>query len=172
MLDKQQPESSIIDLLCKLIALAAAITLMVVAGTVCADVLGRWLFNRPIAWVSDLNRYNNAVALTGFFALCLIQRRNITVKFLGRAAGPSVSKWLDVFADVCTLLVFCALAWQFTRYTIRVYGNGLSSLLLLVPQWPWWIVITAIIYFCVIVQMLALVRSVREGAGAEHAALT
>lgn len=166
-----EPDNTPVDKLARLLALAAAIAIMLTAASVTADVLGRWLFNRPLAWVSDLNRYNYAVALAGFFPLCMAERRFIDVRFVGQFFGPPVARVLDVFADVCTLAVFCAIAWQFTRYTIRTFGNGLSSLLLLIPQWPWWAATTIIVYFCVVVQAVVLLRTIKRGASDDGAEL-
>ncbi len=149
-----------LDFAASVIAVGAGAVIMIIALAVCFDVIMRWLFNSPVLWVADLNRYNYAVAIAAFFPLCMAGKRFIVVRALGGAFGPKVSNGLEVFGDFCTLLVFTAIAWQFYRYTQEVWSNGLTSFLLRVPQAPWWTVTTAIIGFCLVVQVAVLIRSI------------
>jgi len=142
-------------------ALIGAVAIMIVAVTICADVLLRWLFNAPILGVDDLGQFNLAVIVSCFFPMCLVGGHNITVRFLGKSLGTRASLWLEVFGHVCTLLIFVLFAWQFFRFTLYdVTLTGLSTTVLQVPQAPWWWVSTALMWVCVPLQAIVLFESV------------
>jgi TRAP-type C4-dicarboxylate transport system permease small subunit len=139
------------------VSLVGAVAMMVVACAIVVDVLMRWLFNSPILGVDDLSQYNLAVIVCSFFPVCLVGGHFVTVRFLGRALGTRGALWLEVFGNLCTLFIFVLFAWQFFRFTLYdVTLTGLATVVLEVPQAPWWWVVTALIWLCVPVQIVVV----------------
>ena len=143
------------------LAFIGAVAIMIVAVAICGDVLMRWLFNSPILGVEDVQEFNLAVIVSSFFPVCLAGGHNITVRFLGHALGTRRGLWLEVLGHSFTLFVFCLFAWQFFRFTLDdVTRTGLATVVLEVPQAPWWWIVTAIMALCVPIQVMVVVESV------------
>ena len=141
-------------------AFIGAVAIMMVAVAIVGDVLARWLFNSPILGVDDLSQFNLAVIVTSFFPMCLVGGNNITIRFLGKALGTRASLWLEVLGNSVTLFIFVLLAWQFFRFTLYdVTYTGLATVVLQIPQAPWWWIATAIIWLCVPLQTVVLIEA-------------
>lgn len=150
------------------VALIGAVAMLVVAAAIVLDVLMRWLFNSPILGVDDLSQYNLSVIVSSFFPVCLVGGHFVTVRFLGKAVGPKNALWLELFGNVATLFVFLLFAWQFFRFTLYdVTLTGLATVVLEVPQAPWWWVVTALIWLCVPVQLLVVAEFARRAVRGE-----
>lgn len=135
------------------VALIGAIGVMVIAGSIVADVLMRWLFNTPLLIVDDLNPFNIGIVIASFFPLCLVGKHLVTIRFLGRALGNRSHLWLEVLGGLFTLFIMTLYAWQFLRFSIDVSKTGLASGVLEVPQAPWWWSISILVVISVIVQV-------------------
>lgn len=140
------------------VALIGAIGVMVIAGSIVADVLMRWIFNSPILAVDDLNPFNIGIVIASFFPLCLVGKHLVTIRFLGRALGTCSHLWLEVIGSSLTLFIMTLYAWQFVRFSIGVTNNGLASGVLEVPQAPWWWIVSIIVVISVVVQVGVLIR--------------
>ncbi|HEX9904744.1 MAG TPA: TRAP transporter small permease subunit [Propylenella sp.] len=142
-------------------AFVGAVAIMMVGIAIVSDVLMRWLFNSPILGVDDLSQFNLAVIVSSFFPMCLVGGHNITIRFLGKALGVRASLWLEVWGQSLTLLIFLLLAWQFFRFTLYdVTYTGLATVVLQIPQAPWWWVTTIIIWLCVPLQAVVVFETV------------
>ena len=141
------------------IALAGLTCLLIQAAVIVIDVLLRWLFNSPIFGMEDINQILLAAILASFFPALLIERQNITIDFLGRALGPRVSSWFDVFGHTITLLLFVIVAWQLAVYAIEVRTQ--TTLILRIPVSPGWWLTTGLMALCVPVQIIVVAVHLR-----------
>jgi TRAP-type C4-dicarboxylate transport system permease small subunit len=141
-----------------LIAFIGGIGIFVIASAIVVDVLMRWLFNAPILGVDDLSIYVLAVVVSSFFPAGLAEERFVTIRFLGKALGPQSTLWLEVFGALCTLAVFVLLAWKILLFTVEVTRTGLATIVLQLPQAPWWWIVTAVMVVCIPVQGIILVK--------------
>ncbi|MEE2760661.1 MAG: TRAP transporter small permease subunit [Pseudomonadota bacterium] len=143
------------------IALVGAVGILVLASAVVVDVLVRVLFNSPILGVDDLAKLILALIVSSFFPVCLVGGHFVTIRFLGKFLGAKGGSWLEVAGGLGTLFVFCLLAWQFFRFTLfDVTLTGLGTVVLELPQAPWWWAVTVIIIACVPVQFIVLIDAV------------
>lgn len=156
--DRQDPLARTAEV----VAVIGGLSLLVAAAAVSVDAIARWLFNSPFTLISDLNKYNYAVAIASFFPLCLVGRHLLVVQLAGMAVGPRARAWLDVVGDAFTLAMFAVITWQFFRYSREVTASGLGSYLLGIPQYPWWWLTSALVAVCVPVQAIMLVRGIRK----------
>lgn len=139
-----------------LLGLAGMLTLAV--ATVC-DVLARWLFSAPISGVRDLSQLFTAVIIASCFALCIAERNNITIRFVGSALGPRGSYSLDAFGNLITMLVFATMAWRMWAYANELAVDGETTMVLGWPFSPWWRIVSVLFGICVPVQLVVFLRS-------------
>lgn len=149
----------------RMIALAGFAGLLVVAGATMLDVVLRWLFNRPIKGLIDVTELAVVVVLAACFPVVIAQRGNITIRFLGAAAGPRVARWLDAFGSLALLAFVALVSWQLVAYTAELAASGRTTWLLRLPVTPSWAVATAIVALCVPVQAVAAAADVARALG-------
>jgi TRAP-type C4-dicarboxylate transport system permease small subunit len=150
------------DRAARAVAFLGACAVILISCSVLADVLMRWLLNSPVLAVDDLTGLNMAVAVVLCLPAGMIGKHFVTIRFLGHALGPRASRWLEFFGDVMTLLFFVFLAWQFAVFTRDVEQSGLGSMVLQVPQAPWWWGVTAVLALCVPFQCVVVARAWRR----------
>jgi TRAP-type C4-dicarboxylate transport system permease small subunit len=130
------------------IALIGLALLLLIASATVLDVLLRWLFNNPIVGLADTYSLFMSMILASCFPLCIYNRGNVTIRFLGNALGPRVRNILDAFGNLITMIVFALMAWQFWLYTDQIVLDGESTWVLSWPVSPWWRVVTILIFIC------------------------
>jgi len=140
------------------IAFIGGIGIFVIATAIVVDVLMRWLFNAPILGVDDLSIYVLAVVVSSFFPAGLAEERFVTIRFLGKALGPRSTHWLEVFGALCTLAFFMILVWKILFFTLDITRSGLATIVLQLPQAPWWWIVTVVFVICLPVQAIILVK--------------
>ena len=140
------------------VAFIGGIGIFVIATAIVVDVLMRWMFNAPILGVDDLSIYILAVVVASFFPAGLAEERFVTIRFIGKAIGPRSALWLEVFGALCTIAFFILLAWKIFFYTVDITRSGLATIVLQLPQAPWWWIVTVVIALCIPVQAIILVK--------------
>lgn len=151
-----------VDRAAYLVAIAGACLMLVISASVMIDVLMRWLFNAPVLAVDDLTNLNVAVAVVCCFPAGLVGKHLVTIRFLGRLLGRRADAWLGVLGDVFTLAFLIVLAWQFASFAQEAGESGLGSMVLQIPQAPWWWAVTSVLAASVPFQAVVVARSLRK----------
>ena len=84
-----------------------------------------------------------AIVIASCFPAGLMQRHNITIRFLGRAIGRC-RRVAGVHRRTRDARIFSLLTWQFVLYAAELGRNGRTTLTLEMPIAPWWWLATAI----------------------------
>ena len=137
-----------------------ALLLLLALGTV-LDVLLRWLFNSPIVGLSDTYSLFMAMVLGSCFPLCIYNRGNVTIRFIGNLLGPRGKNILDAFGNLVTLSFFALLAWQLWLHTDQIARDGETTWVLSWPVSPWWRVVTILIIICTPVAFVTFIQYLR-----------
>ena len=155
-----------LDRLTRRVAFIGLIGLLLVAIATMVDVLLRFLFNSPIEGYEDVTQLLFAIIVAACFPAGLLQGRNITIRFLGKALGPRAELWLEALGAAVTFVFFVLVTWQIAVFAADEMANDRYTQTLELRTGPWWWLITAIIVMCVPVQMMvALVATVRAVTG-------
>jgi TRAP-type C4-dicarboxylate transport system permease small subunit len=158
-------EKDRVDRAAALIAVLGACAILAISALVLVDVLMRWLVNAPVLAIDDLTDLNVAVAVVCCLPAGLIGKHLVTIRFLGRALGRKAELWLEVFGDVMTLAFFAVLAWQFAVFSAEAERSGLGSMVLQIPQAPWWWGVTVVFALCLPFQLVVIARSASRALG-------
>lgn len=156
-----------VEQVARALALGAAASLLGLALLTMADVLLRWLFKAPIHGFNDISALAGAVIIAACFPALIAQRGNVTIRLLGSISGPKVSRRLDIFGALVTVVFFGLMTWQYARYSAEMTGAGESTAILRWPAGPWWWVVTAMICIAALVACVVLAREV-HGRRDEH----
>lgn len=130
--------------------------LMFLAVLTLADGLLRWLANAPIDGARDLGGLAIAIAITCCIPVGLMERSNITIRFIESLAGKGVSNLFDVIASVVVGLVMVVVAWQFWLYAGKLARAHETTWVLQVPVAPYWYLVAAIFWIAVAVQAIVI----------------
>ncbi|MBW1774147.1 MAG: TRAP transporter small permease [Deltaproteobacteria bacterium] len=148
-----------INRISRVIALLGLVGMLTLAVATVCDVLARWLFSAPIAGVRDLSQLFTAVIIASCFALCIAEKNNITIRFVGSALPPRGRYSLEAFGNLVTMLVFAAMAWRIWAYANELAVDGETTMVLGWAFSPWWRTVSVLFGICVPVQLVVFLRS-------------
>ena len=147
------------------LSVAGLVGLMVLAVLTLVDGLARWLANQPLDGVRDVGAVAIALAVTCCIPVGLMERGNITIRFMESFASPAVSRVFDAFAALAVAAVVVAMAWQFTLFAGKMARANETTWVLKIPTAPFWYGVSAILWLAVLVQCIVLVLEVGRCLG-------
>lgn len=123
----------------KLVGRIAAFALLLMMLVVLADVIGRGLFNAPLASGTELTEILMAVMAFVAFPLLAYRQRDITVDLFDSLGGVGLRKYQVSLAGLCGAVVFGLTASQLAVFAKRTLTNGeISSELHFPLTYLWW----------------------------------
>ena len=127
----------IVKICCEISAkIGMAAIFILLALTVC-DVLGRFIFNRPIPGTFEVTKI--LFALSVFFSLSVSQYRgeNLGITILYDRFPRMVRVVLDIFAAVLSIATFSIAFRQTMQYAVRMKNSGTTTSVLRWQMYPW-----------------------------------
>jgi TRAP-type C4-dicarboxylate transport system permease small subunit len=144
------------------IALIGLAGLLVLVMATVLDVFLRWIFNSPIVGLNDTYAMFAAIVIASSFPLCIAQRGNITIRFVGKVLGPTMSNLFEAFGNLVTCCIFILMTWQLWLYADQLLQDGETTWILNWPVSPWWRVITVLVLVNVPVALVMAIGSFLE----------
>lgn len=113
-----------------------AFVILIMALSVTYEVIVRYIFNRPTAWVTELSSYMLvAVAFLGA-AWTLRQDGHIRMELLAETTGPKGRKFSDLAMYLVAICISAVLLWTGWNMAVANYTFGWRSMTLLkTPLW-------------------------------------
>jgi hypothetical protein len=151
------------------LAVIGLIVLVAFAASTLADGILRRFAGRPIDVVRDTAGLAVAVAVSCCFPLALLQRANITIKFVQAAFGRGVGRYFDAAAAVVVLIVMVLIARQFFVYAGNLARSGDTTTMLEIRTAPFWFAVSIVLWISAAVQAVVVAREIagcRDPAGA------
>jgi len=116
------------------VAAVGVAVLLLQAVSIVLDAGARWLLDTPLRGMEDVNSLVIGVTVASFLPALFMERGNITITLLGRALGPRVSAWFDVFGQILAFVFIGLLAWQYGDYAAELGAR--HSVILELPKKP------------------------------------
>jgi TRAP-type C4-dicarboxylate transport system permease small subunit len=142
------------------LAVVGLVLLLTFAVGTLADGLLRRFAGRPIDAVRDLGGLIAAVAVTCCFPIALLQRSNITIKFVGEFVGARAGKVCDAAASVAVGIVLIFMARQFFIYSSELLRTGDSTTMLNVRVAPFWFVVSFVLWISAAIQLRVIASAI------------
>jgi len=121
------------------VAAAAATALVLLMLVVLIDVIGRNVFNRPLASGTELTEMIMGVLAFLSFPLLAYRQRDITVDLVDMLAGDRLHKVQVALAGSVGAVLFGLLSWQSVTMAVRAAQSGEATPQLHVPlSYTWW----------------------------------
>lgn len=153
-------------------ALTGLLALLILSAAILTDAISRSLLSAPIFGLSDLVELTAPVIVASCFPMALINRQNITIRFLGRALPPRAGQVVELFGQVFVFVLICGIVWQLGSYTAGLIEHNQFTWLLRIPIWPSWIVASVLMAACIPIQVSVLadvISDLRTGRGFKSA---
>jgi TRAP-type C4-dicarboxylate transport system permease small subunit len=149
-----------LDRFTRWVAFIGLIGLLIVSVVTMVDVLLRWLFSAPIEGYEDITRLLFAIIVASCFPAGLLQGRNITIRFLGKALGRRATQYLEALGAIATLFFFTVVTWRVAAFALDETVNNRFTQTLEITTGPSWWFVSGLLLMCVPVQfVIAWVKS-------------
>ena len=124
-----------------------------------ADGLLRFFFASPMDVVRDAGGLVAAFAVSTCIPVAIIERSNISIRFLSSLFGPRVSRIADIAAGLLVEIILLLMTWQFVLFAKQAHETGAATWMLRIPAAPVWAAIAAIMAFSAALQTVVTLRA-------------
>jgi TRAP-type C4-dicarboxylate transport system permease small subunit len=138
------------------VAVVGLTVLMILAVLTLADGLMRSLLNYPLDGVRDAGSLAIAIGISCCFPIALMERSNITMRFITPLFGSRAGHFCDLLAALLTGLIFLGMAYKLTRYASDLAHTDDMTWILHIPTAPFWFVVAAVIWLSFLIQIVMI----------------
>jgi TRAP-type C4-dicarboxylate transport system permease small subunit len=114
----------------------AATGLALLMFLVAADVIGRYVLNRPIPGGYELTEYLMAIIVPLSIAFCAERKSHVGVDMVVEKLSPKMRARVEAVTLLVTLVLCAVLAWQCCVAIPESHASGLKSAVLHIPAYP------------------------------------
>ncbi len=129
------PVGRVLNRMARALAIAAGLTLVLMALMSLASIVGRTVLDMPILGDYELVQSMSAMAVAMTLPFCQMIRGHIIVDFFSTGFPKPVNRWLDGLANLVLGLAGFLFAWRTAVGMAGLYVSGDASMLLNLPTW-------------------------------------
>ncbi|MDR1968113.1 MAG: TRAP transporter small permease subunit [Burkholderiaceae bacterium] len=144
------------------IAIVGLLALMFLAALTLADGLLRSFFNYPLEGVRDAGALAIAIGVSCCFPIALLERSNITVRFIAHLFGVRASRFCDLLAALLTGLIFFGMAYKLSSYALEQARTNDMTWILHIPTAPFWFGVAVVMWLSVVMQCIMIVTAAHQ----------
>lgn len=101
-----------------------------------ADVTLRYVFNRPIGGSVELTQYMMAIIVAFGLAYCAVMKGHVRVDFAISRFPPRTQAIINSITGLLGFGLFSVATWQLFLYIKELFDSGQSSVVMLIPAFP------------------------------------
>lgn len=136
--------------------IAGTVLVALMTGTV-ADVLGRYLFNKPLLGVFDLTHFAVVIIVYLGLAYCTYFGSHATIELLYNLLNTTWARIVDRIINFAGAVILGILSWRAGVDAIQVKQFGQASQLLQLPLYPaYWVVVVG----CALTALIMLMHAI------------
>lgn len=141
---------------------AGFILIALMALTVC-DVIGRYIFNHPIAGTYEITELAQCTLVSLVFAYTAIYSRHVTITIF--SLGGRKQEAVNCFTYIICAVIVAMLSWQSFLYGMKIWGSGIVSGIICIPIPPFFFVLSfGSAMFCLVL-LAKIVEFARKALG-------
>ena len=118
------------------LAYVGAVALFVMMCLTAADVIGRYLFNRPITGVFELTEYLVLILIFSFIGYTQSQKGHVAVDLLSTKFPGSIRTIIEICNHIACLLLMGLITWMGVEKALELKEVGEASPNLQIPAPP------------------------------------
>ena len=139
------------------LGLAASLALGCLILITCVDVVGRYIFDRPLSGAFELTEMILAALVFLALPLTTERREHIEVDILGALLPARTNRWLVAFAGLFSAALLATLAWRLGAHALGAAQDGAVTNALSIPYAPFGFLAS---FSCLVSAVIALLRGV------------
>ncbi len=136
-------------------------TLLCFAALTIADGLLRFFLASPIDFVRDAASLVAAFAVACCVPVAIVERSNITIRFLANLAGRRAGRIADVAAAILVAVILALMTWRFVLLANQAHASGTATWMLRIPTAPVWAAVALILGVSTLLQIVVIIRTAR-----------
>ena len=129
-----------------------------------ADVLLRYVFNKPIMGSYELIQYLMAITVTVGLACCGLAKGHVTLDVLTSRLPRRTRAIINSVVGLLGLIIASLITWQTCIYITILQKSQLTSTVLLIPIYPFVAIVAFGFAFLCVVLVLHFLEFILEGA--------
>jgi len=126
-----------------------------------ADGILRFFFASPIDLVRDASSLVAAFSVACCIPVAIVERSNITIRFLPTLFGPRAGQAADTAAAILVEIVLILMTWQFVLFAQQAIANGGATWMLRIPTAPVWGAVALILGISALLQAVVTFKTLR-----------
>ena len=130
------PPTTVVERICRVIAILGGFVSLALAGTVCISVAGRKLFNAGVPGDFEFVQIGAALAVFAFLPLGQVRRVNIVVDTFSANWSERTRRFVDAFWDLTYAAMMGVIGYCMINGSIETFRNHTGSMVLQLPLWP------------------------------------
>ena len=154
-----------IDRATRILARALAVlglgALLCFAALTIADGLLRFFFASPIDFVRDAASLVAAFAVACCIPVAIVERSNITIRFLTSIAGRRAGRVADVAAAILVAVILALMTWRFVLFANEARVSGTATWMLRIPTAPVWAAVALVLAISTLMQIVVIIKTAR-----------
>ncbi len=107
-----------------------------------SEVIGRYLFNRPISAVLELSQIMQAMMIFLAWAYTTAERSHVRVELLVRSFSPRLQAILELVIAAIEIALFSLIAWQAAEKAFFYWASNMQVDVLFIPLAPFQILLS------------------------------
>ena len=117
------------------LAQASLILMMLLTA---ADVILRYIFNRPVRFAGELTEFLLVVVVSLGLSYCAIDKEHVAVDVLAGKIPKRLQGIFNCFTGLLTLGFFLLIVWRSFAEMHGLSKSGITSLVLYIPVYPFY----------------------------------
>jgi TRAP-type C4-dicarboxylate transport system permease small subunit len=145
---------------------AAMVILFLLMVLGASQVIGRYVFNRPIAAVLELSQIMQAMMVFLAWAYTTAERSHVRVEILARRFSPRLQAVLEFVIAMVGTALFSLIAWQAAEKAVFYWESNMEVDVLFIPLAPFQLFLSiGAVLLCLelVAQMMELIPRMKGG---------
>jgi TRAP-type transport system small permease protein len=136
--------------------------LVMLTALTCADVIGRYLFKKPILGTTEITEYMMVCIVFLAIAWCAVKNKQIVVDILLMNLKPGPKTVLNICTHFIGLGVMVIITWRNFLETLATQNSPRASAILSIKAFPFYWVMTAGLALLCLVMLVQLVQNITK----------
>jgi TRAP-type C4-dicarboxylate transport system permease small subunit len=145
----------------------AMVILFLLMSLGASEVIGRYVFNRPIVAVLEFSQIMQAMMVFLAWAYTTAEKSHVRVEIFIRIFSPRVQAIQDFIADIVVIVLFGLIAWKATQKAVFYWETNMQVDILFIPLAPFQLFLAigaTLVCLELIAQMIEVIPEMKGGS--------
>jgi len=131
-----------IDKLSSILSNLGSVALLAMMAITVIDVVGRYVFNKPVLGAFELTEFLVLILIFSFLAYTQAQKRHISVEIIADMLPKRMQFFCNIFNAIVCIITFALITYMSVLTAIELMQIGETSPNLVIPNYPFVFFIT------------------------------